>query len=100
MLPPAIVTWETPSAINWCWLILSGALGAIGQAFLARAYDAGDVSIVAPFDFMRLPIAALFGYLVFSELPDTWSIVGTLTIIASALYLLRCSREEKALTSK
>ena len=95
MLPPAALTWQTPTLIQFGWLLLAGVLGAVGQEFLARAYDAGEVSIVAPFDFMRLPIAALLGYIVFSELPDEWSIAGTLVIVAAALYLLRRGRKEQ-----
>ena len=95
MLPPAALTWQTPTLIQFGWLLLAGVLGAAGQEFLARAYDAGEVSIVAPFDFMRLPIAALLGYIAFSELPDAWSIAGTVVIVAAALYLLRRGRKEQ-----
>lgn len=95
LLPPAALTWETPTLIQTGWLLLAGVLGAVGQDFLARAYDAGEVSIVAPFDFMRLPVAAILGYIVFSELPDQWSIIGTLVIIASAIYLLRRGHIER-----
>lgn len=95
MLPPAALTWQTPTLIQFGWLLLAGVLGAVGQEFLARAYDAGEVSIVAPFDFMRLPIAALLGYIAFSELPDAWSIAGTVVIVAAALYLLRRGRKEQ-----
>ncbi len=97
LVPPAAIAWETPTLFQTMWLLVAGVLGAAGQDFLARAYDAGEVSIVAPFDFMRLPVAALLGYLVFSELPDPWSIAGTLTIIAAAIYLLRRGHYEQQL---
>jgi drug/metabolite transporter (DMT)-like permease len=95
LLPGAAYTWETPTLTQTGWLFLAGVLGAIGQDFLARAYDAGEVSIVAPFDFMRLPVAAILGFLVFSEIPDQWSIIGTLIIISSAVYLLRRGHVER-----
>ena len=94
MIPPAAVTWETPTLVQTGWLVLSGVLGAFGQDFLARAYDAGEVGVVAPFDFMRMPIAMLLGYIAFSELPDQWSIIGTAVIIAAAVYLLRRGQRE------
>jgi drug/metabolite transporter (DMT)-like permease len=95
LLPPAVLTWETPNLVQIGWLMLAGTLGALGQECLARAYDAGEVSIVAPFDFMRLPISALLGYIVFAELPDEWSIAGTAIIVAAAIYLLRRGAQEK-----
>jgi drug/metabolite transporter (DMT)-like permease len=101
LLPGAVWTWQTPTLAQLGWLLGTGILGAVGQDFLARAYDAGEVSIVAPFDFVRLPIAALFGFLIFAEVPDVWSIAGTAVIIASAIYLMRRgAREQRELRAK
>ncbi len=87
LLPPAIVTWQTPNPVQLAWLVGAGLLGAVGQNFLARAYDAAEVGVVAPFDFIRLPLAALLGFLVFDEIPDSWSAAGTLVIIAASLHI-------------
>lgn len=95
LIPPAIWTWQTPDLVQIGWLFLAGVLGVVGQASLARAYDAGEISIVAPFDFMRLPIAALLGFIVFAEIPDPWSIAGTVVIIVSAIYLMRRGATEQ-----
>ena len=100
LIPPAALTWETPDSLQFAWLLAAGVLGAAGQAFLARAYDAGEVGVVAPFDFLRLPIAALLGFLIFHELPDVWSAVGTGIIAASAIYLLRRSAKERQRTQE
>ena len=89
LLPPAIVTWQTPNPVQLAWLVGAGLLGAVGQNFLARAYAAGEVGVVAPFDFIRLPLAALLGFLVFDEIPDVWSGAGTVVIIAASLYIVR-----------
>ncbi len=89
LLPPAILTWQTPSPVQFAWLVGAGLLGAVGQNFLARAYTAAEVGVVAPFDFVRLPLAALLGFLVFDEIPDGWSGAGTVVIIAASLYIAR-----------
>ena len=89
LLPPAILTWQTPNSVQYAWLVGAGLLGAIGQNFLARAYDAAEVGVVAPFDFVRLPLAALLGFLAFDEIIDLWSGVGTVVIIAASLYIVR-----------
>jgi len=87
LLPPAIITWQTPNSVQFVWLVGAGLLGAVGQNFLARAYDAAEVGVVAPFDFVRLPLAALLGYLVFGEIIDLWSGGGTIVIIGASLYI-------------
>ena len=84
LLPPAILTWETP-----------GVLGGVGQNFLARAYDAGEVTIIAPLDFLRMPLAALFGFAVFAEIPDVWSAAGTAVIISALLFIARRDAVER-----
>lgn len=94
LLVPAAVTWRTPTLAQFAWLFGAGLLGAIGQDWLARAYDAAEVTIVAPFDFLRLPIAALLGFVIFDEVPDVLTVLGTLIIIAASLYIAR--REARA----
>ena len=56
---------------------------------MAMAYNRTDVSALEPFNFIRLIIAALIGYFVFSELPDIWTWVGGAIIIASTTYIAR-----------
>jgi drug/metabolite transporter (DMT)-like permease len=97
LLIPAIVTWQTPTPVQWAWLFGAGLLGALGQDWLARAYDAAEVTIVAPLDFLRLPISAVLGFALFHEIPDRLSILGMLIIIAASLYIAR--RETRATAS-
>jgi drug/metabolite transporter (DMT)-like permease len=89
LLIPAALTWQTPTPVQWAWLFGAGVLGALGQDWLARAYDAAEVTIVAPFDFLRLPIAAVLGFALFDELPDRLTILGMAIIIAASLYIAR-----------
>ena len=95
LLPPALLTWQTPSWSQLAWLVATGVLGGVGQNFLARAYDAGEVTIIAPLDFLRMPLAALFGFLVFSEIPDIWSAAGTAVIIGALLFIARRDAVER-----
>ncbi len=95
LLPPAILTWETPDWRQLGWLVATGVLGGVGQNFLARAYDAGEVTIIAPLDFLRMPLAALFGFAVFAEIPDVWSAAGTAVIISALLFIARRDAVER-----
>ena len=98
LLVPAIITWQTPNPVQFGWLMGAGLLGAVGQNFLARAYDAGEVGVVAPFDFVRLPLAALLGYFAFSEVIDLWSGGGTGMIIGASLYIAHREAQIRAST--
>jgi drug/metabolite transporter (DMT)-like permease len=84
---PAIYSWQWPTVLEWLLLIGVGVLGALSQMFWIRAFRAGDASAVAPFDYLRLPIAAAIGFVGFSELPTAWPFVGAAVIVASTLYI-------------
>ena len=92
LLGPAIATWQTPTWPQWGWLLAAGLLGSFGQSFLARAYDAGEVTVIAPLDFLRMPLAAVLGLAVFHEVPDVWSVAGTAVIFAALLFITRRAR--------
>jgi drug/metabolite transporter (DMT)-like permease len=84
---PAIYAWQWPTVLEWLLLIGVGVLGALSQMFWIRAFRAGEASAVAPFDYLRLPIAASIGFIGFSELPTVWTFVGAAVIVASTLYI-------------
>ena len=93
LLPPAIWTWQTPTLEQFGWLAASGVCGVIGQSCLTRAYRAGDMTVIQPMDFMRMPMAAGMGFLLFGEVPDALAALGTLVVMAASAYIVyRASR--------
>lgn len=88
-LPFAWAGWVWPSAAEWPWVLAVGLFGTIAHVFLTRAMKAADASLVGPVDFLRLPIAALFGWLLFRELSDGWTWAGGLVIVAAVLVITR-----------
>jgi drug/metabolite transporter (DMT)-like permease len=99
-LPFALAVWVPPLASDWPLLVLIGFLGLIGQTAFTFAFSTGESSAVAPFDYVRLIFAGLFGYLFFAELPDEWSLTGAAIIMASTFYIMRrearLARERRA----
>ena len=59
----------------------------IGQYFWVQAFKAGEMSAVAPFEYLRLPFAVFVGWLIWGEMPVIWTYVGAAIVIASALYI-------------
>ncbi|MEC8288494.1 MAG: DMT family transporter, partial [Pseudomonadota bacterium] len=86
---PAVIFWTTPT-LNEIWiLILIGFLGILGQSCITHGFTLGEATITVPFDYMRIVYSAIFGVLLFAEVPSWWSVGGAILIIASNLYLLR-----------
>ncbi|MDE0335004.1 MAG: EamA/RhaT family transporter, partial [Defluviicoccus sp.] len=71
------------------YLVAIGVFGTFSQRCLARAFHAADASVVVSFDYLRLPIAALIGFLFFAEIPDIWVWAGAGVICASSIALAR-----------
>jgi drug/metabolite transporter (DMT)-like permease len=84
---PAIYYWQWPTLYEWTLLVGVGVLGALSQSFWIRSFRAGEASVVAPFDYLRLPIAATIGFIGFAELPTLWTFVGAGVIVGSTLYI-------------
>jgi drug/metabolite transporter (DMT)-like permease len=87
LAPPAIWVWRWPDF--WGWVLAVGiALSAtVGQYFWVQAFKAGEMSAVAPFEYLRLPFAVFVGWLIWGEMPVVWTYVGAAIVIASALYI-------------
>ena len=84
---PAILVWRWPDF--WGWVLAIGiALSAtVGQYFWVQAFKSGEMSAVAPFEYMRLPFAVFVGWLIWGEMPVIWTYVGASIVIGSALYI-------------
>jgi drug/metabolite transporter (DMT)-like permease len=86
---PALLVWQWYSYDIWLILFATGPIAAIGHFTLTKAFSLADASFVAGIDYVRLPIAVLIGWILFSELSDIWTWVGASIIFASSIYVIR-----------
>jgi len=86
-LIPALFFWRWPDLATLAALFGLGCLGTIAHFSVARALAAADASACAPFEFVRLPFAALVGFLWFGEVTDLWTWVGAAIIAGSSIYV-------------
>jgi drug/metabolite transporter (DMT)-like permease len=93
---PAFYVWVTPTWTQLGLLVLTGALGIIGQGFFTHGVTLGDTTFVMPFDYLRIVYSVIFGVIWFGEFPAPWSLAGAAVIIGSSLYLLRAEQKDKA----
>lgn len=79
---------------GWFWVLalLTGAFGAIGHGALVMAHKVANASVLAPFAYTQMIWMILWGYFVFGDLPDTWTVVGTCVIASAGLYILHRER--------
>lgn len=94
LAPFALAAWVPPGGwLEWTVACLMGVLGGAGHYLLALAHRYAPASVIAPFLYQQVVYVALFGYLVFGDVPSPGLWLGAAIVIASGLYLF--SRERR-----
>jgi len=86
-IPGAFLTWRWPEPLDLGLLCLMGVMGTITQACYIKGMQLGDAAAMAPIDYTRLIFSAAAGYLLFSEIPTIWTLIGAVIIVASTLFI-------------
>lgn len=81
-------SWSMPTGNDW-WILLAIGVGSSGGGYLiSQAYRLSEAAFAAPFEYLAMPLAILWGVLVFGEWPDIRAWSGIALIIGSGLVLL------------
>jgi drug/metabolite transporter (DMT)-like permease len=79
--------WMPVATSHLPWFVLLALLGTAGQFCLIRAFTLTEAGVLAPFGYAGLILAAFWGFVVFGEIPDIFTIVGALVIVGAGLYV-------------
>lgn len=75
-LIPCLLDWKTPCGTMWLWLVVIALCALIAHYCLAQALTLADATVVIPLDFLRLPLIALVGFLLYNEAIDWLVLAG------------------------
>ena len=79
--------WVRPQGTGMILLIACMAiLAAIGEVLIIRALDIAQSVVLAPIHYTLILWSTFYGYVIFSELPDQWTLLGCAIIVVSGLY--------------
>ncbi|HMN75495.1 MAG TPA: DMT family transporter [Burkholderiaceae bacterium] len=84
-LAPALATWRWPSPGAWGWVLLVAFCGTYSHYCMARALAHADATVVVPMDFLRVPLTALAGWLIYAERLDLLTVFGAALILGGNL---------------
>jgi len=88
-LLPAIAVWRWPAPATWCWVVVVAFCGTYSHYCMARAMQHAEATVVVPMDFLRVPLTALAGWLVYAERVDLFTVAGVTLILAGNLMNMR-----------
>lgn len=77
--------WTWPDGRNALLLLALGSVSAVVGYLISQAYRLADVAVVAPFEYAAMPLAVLWGYLVWGDWPDTTAWIGITLILGAGL---------------
>lgn len=86
--------WQPLSTFTITLMSALSVMATLAQWLLIKALSLGEASLLAPIGYIALIFATLWGFLLFGDLPDQWTVIGALVIVASGVYVW--SRERKA----
>jgi len=80
--------WTMPRASDALIFAAVGLASAFGGFFISQAYRTSEAALVAPFEYIALPLAIFWGITVFGEWPDLVTYLGIALILGSGLYMI------------
>jgi drug/metabolite transporter (DMT)-like permease len=88
-LIPTLYVWAWPSAYVWFWVVVIAICGTFSHYCLASAMRYADATVVVPMDFLRVPLTATAGWLLYSERLDLFTVLGAVLILTGNLLNLK-----------
>ena len=86
-LIPAFFFWTKPSLEMLILLMIQGLIGVLNMSFMTKAISIIDISYLAPYDFLRLPLISIFAFFLFGEVPSLSTLFGGFIIFFSSLII-------------
>ncbi|WP_300018476.1 DMT family transporter [uncultured Roseobacter sp.] len=92
--------WVWPSNADWWVMLGMGANAAVVGYCLSQAYRMADAATVAPFEYVGLPLAVFWGWLIFAELPvwEVWA--GIALILGSGLFVFLREQQKARIVAR
>lgn len=81
--------FAVPLGMGWVWVAVIGSTGLVGHFALTRALELAPASVVAPMDFLRLPLIGIVAWLAYGEALDPAVFLGGAVILAGNWVNLR-----------
>ena len=68
-------------------LLLLGFIGSFVQYFMTTSYKYADATILVTLRYIAIPLAGIFGFVIWNEVPSQNQIIGGIFILASCLFI-------------
>lgn len=80
--------WSWPLSADYPVFLIIGVGIAFGGYLISQAYRVTEASLVAPFEYLALPMSVVWGMVFFAEFPGRWDYVGMALILGAGLFTI------------
>ena len=94
-LPLMILDWKAMTMYQLCMLLLAGTAAAGGQFSITRAYIYAPAKQISVYDYSQIIFSAILGFILFGQVPDIFSFVGYVIIIAMAVWMFIYNKKDE-----
>lgn len=81
-----------PDASGWALLVGISVLATVAHLMMTLSLRFAPASMVAPIQYLELPVAVVVGWLLFRDFPDALALLGIAVILVSGLYMMARER--------
>ena len=87
----SIFFWQPLHSFSFIFFIFLGFFFCVGLFLQIKALSITPASVLAPYNYTIIVWAILFGLVVYKEIPDIFTIIGAIIIVASGVFIFRYS---------
>lgn len=88
------IDWQPLPLQFWIYSILGGIAGALGNSFLVKALQKGDLSVLGPINSYKSLIGIFVGVILLGEVPNFWGLLGVGLILYGSYFVLDTTPEK------
>lgn len=81
----------------WLYSVLGGVCGAVGNAFIVKALEKGDLSVLGPINSYKSVVGLIVAIILLNEWPNLWGLIGIALIIYGSYFVLDTTEEKFSL---
>ncbi len=86
---PCVLVWQPVPLFLWPWIAVVAFVGTFSHFSMAQAMRYADATMVVPMDFLRVPLTAIAGWLIYAEGIDVYTVAGAALILTGNLLNLK-----------
>ena len=97
---PMFWVWRPYHLQELLFLIGAGILANVSQIFMSHAYRLAPAGQIAPVNYMAIIFAGVWGFLLWNEVPDLYSVIGFCIILLAILLCSPLTQRQKKMIQR